>query len=643
MKRFGVVILFCALNGWTVGPALIPAPAETETDGQTANIPTVLIYRECPKEASGAVAFFNRMGKEIPVSAQRGSRASLGMHTDTDLNAEFFTLSVADGQVTITAGGTAGFVYAFAALLQAAGQSGNTEDFTIKDRPETPWRGFMLDSARHFQSIETILNLLDKLAFVRINRFHWHLSDNDGWRIESRKFPKLNAVSSRVGRYPESERNGFYTIEEIHRVLDRAAELGITVYPEIDLPGHAAAFVEAYPEFLCPTNRERVSVREKISNRDWTEILCVANPELFPFLTEILDEVLQIFRNPEYFHMGGDEVPLGIWARCPICSKKMKDENLSERELLVTFLKQYAAYLEDKGVTPIYWCEYPDLKISEHAIAQVWRAYVGRSYLTRSLRAGIRTLNAAGDYAYLDYPQFKGTCKSAWMPVLPLKKVYTYNFRPSGLTPNKELFVGGACTLWTEEINENSIDEMLFPRLFAFSEQMWTAKKQKNFTDFENRLNRLTPVFQKTGIRSAQPPSQESLRNSVPATVSTSLKHKNSTYPEYAVNGRDADAFVSAGIPKTGDYFSVRWNEPVKGSRLQIISGGFFIYDTPNGRIDDGTTVSVCYDGREDNPIEIGSFQNGIADCEIEAPVREVRIAFQNEDQPVSVNEIYIK
>lgn len=643
MKKIITAVLFCSLNGWAAAPALIPLPAEITVGGGTSSVPAVLIYTECPKEASGAVAFFNRMGKEIPVSAQKGSPASLFIKTGTGMEPEAFSLAVADGKVTVEAGGTAGFVYAFSALIQTVGQGKETQSFTVIDRPETEWRGFMLDSARHFQSADTILNLLDKLAFVRINRFHWHLTDNDGWRIESRKFPKLNTVSSRVGRYPESERNGFYTVEEIHRILDRAAELGITVYPEIDMPGHAAALVEAYPELLCPTNRDRVPVSEKISNRDWTEILCIANPDLFPFLTAVWDEVLTIFRHPEYFHMGGDEVPPGIWTVCPLCSRKMKEDNLSEKELLTYFLRQYASYLEEKGVTPIYWCEYPTQKISSHAVAQVWRAYVGRSHLNRSLTTGIRTLNATGDYAYFDYPQFKGTAKSAWMPVLPPEKVYKYKVRPSAPTPNKELFMGGACTLWTEEVNEDSIDEMIFPRLFAFSEQMWTPKNKKNFGYFEDRLAALAPVIEKTGISFGKKPSREALREAIPATVVTSLKFKNSSYPEYAVNGRDADAFVSAAAPRNGDYFSVRWNEPVKGSRLQIISGGFFIYDTPNGRIDDGTTVSVCYDGEDGNPVGVGSFRNGIVDCEIKAPVREVRIDFRNEDQPVSVNEIIVK
>lgn len=636
--------MVCSLNGWSVGPSLIPVPAEMTVNDGTASVPSVLTYDACPEEAAGAVAFFNRMGKNIPISARQGSPATLEIKTDPAWGPETFSLTVGDGQVTVTAGGTAGFVYAFSALIQTAGQPENLSTFTLNDRPETEWRGFMLDSARHFQSAETVLALLDKLAFARINRLHWHLTDNDGWRIESKKFPKLNTISSRIGRYPESERNGFYTVEEIHRVLDRAAELGITVYPEIDMPGHAAAFVEAYPEFLCPTNRDRVSVSERVSNRDWTEILCIANPDLFPFLTEILDEVLTTFRNPEYFHMGGDEVPLGIWAKCPLCSEKMKKENLTEKELLVVFLKQYAAYLEGKGITPIYWCEYPTLKISDNAIAQVWRAYVGRSYLLQSLNAGIRTLNAAGDYAYFDYPQYNGSSKSAWMPVLPLKKVYNYNFRPSSLNRNKHLFVGGACTLWTEEVNENSLDEMLFPRLFAFSEQMWTPKNKKNFSGFEKRLRLLTPVILKTGIALAQEPSRERLQNSVKASVTTSLKYKNSTYPEYAVNGRDADAFVSNAAPKAGDYFEVRWNEPqsAKKNLLQIISGGFFIHDTPNGRIDDGTPVSVFYEGAE-TPVKVGEFKKGIADCTVTAPVIGVRIDFRDEDQAVSINEIAVK
>ena len=642
MKKIVFLLIFCASAAvWAAEPALIPRPTEAVSGGGEARLPSALVYGSCPQEAESAAAFYNRMGKGLQTSMSAGTGANLELTADASLGAEAYTLAVEDGRVRIAAGGKAGFVYAFSALLQLQGLK-PSEAVSVSDAPFQPWRGFMLDSARHFQSAETVLALLDKLAFSRINRLHWHLSDNDGWRIESRKYPKLNEIASNVGRYPESERNGFYTVEEIHRVLDRAAELGITVYPEIDLPGHAAAFVEAYPEFLCPTNPSPVPVKERLSNAAWTEILCVANPDLFPFLTGVLDEVIEIFRNPEYFHMGGDEVPLGIWEKCPLCSEKMKAEGLGEKELLTAFLKQYAAYLEGKGITPVYWCEYPSLKISDRAIAQVWRAFVGKSYLKKSLKAGIRTLNACGDYAYLDYPEYPGMCKSAWMPLLPLKKVYNYPYLPSALTPNRDLFIGGACTMWTEEINEEAVDETLFPRLFAVSEQLWTEKSLKNFKNFEARLNTLRPVFAAVGIGLSEPPSREKLRSEIRATVECDVAFANNTWPEYAVNGRDADAFVSASAPKEGQSFTVIYDEPKHGSLLQIISGGFFIHDAQNGRIDDGTPVFILT-SPDGEWTQTASFEKGIAEAEVTAPVYGVRIGFLNEDERISVNEIVIK
>ena len=641
MKKILLLLIFCSSSVGASEPALVPRPAEIVSGNGDAQLPAALVYGSCPQEAESAVAFYNRMGKGLQSSMEAGSEVNLELTVDASLGAEAYTLTAAGDRVQIAAADKAGFVYAFSSLLQLQGLK-LSESVNVSDAPFQPWRGFMLDSARHFQSVETVLALLDKLAFSRINRFHWHLSDNDGWRIESKKYPKLNEIASNVGRYPESERNGFYTVEEIHRVLDRAAELGITVYPEIDFPGHAAAFVEAYPEFLCPTNSNSVPAKERLSNANQTEILCIANPDLFPFLTGILDEVIEIFRKPEYFHMGGDEVPLGIWEKCPLCSEKMKVEGLGEKELLAAFLKQYATYLEEKDITPIYWCEYPSLKISDRAIAQVWRASVGKSYLKKSLKAGIRTLNACGDYAYLNYPEYPGMCKSAWMPLLPLKKVYNYAYLPSTLTPNRDLFIGGACTMWTEEINEEAIDEMLFPRLFAVSEQLWTKKDRKNFKNFETRLNSLRPVFAAVGIRLSEPPSREKLQAEINATVECDAAFANTTWPEYAVNGRDADAFVSASAPKEGQSFTVIYNEPRQGSLLQIISGGFFIHDAQNGRIDDETPVFILT-SRNGEWKQTALFKKGIAETEAAAPIYGVKIEFQNEDERISVNEIIIK
>lgn len=641
MRFLFPLMLFLSLNGATYGTSfnLIPQPSIFNEGKNSINLPLKLIANEIPAEAKNCVDFFNRLGREIQAQISLGSPHNLSFKLDNSLQSEEFRLEAHSQRLVLRAKDSAGFLYGCGTLLQILLQQ-PTKEFTLSHRPYKPWRGFMLDSARHFQKVDSILTLLDKLALFQINRFHWHLSDNDGWRIESKVFPLLNSVSSQSGRPLESERNGFYTTKEIHAVLKRAKELNITVIPEIDLPGHAAALVEAYPHLLCSTNKNHPPVSQRISNRDWKQILCVGNPSLWNFLKPLLEEVLTIFQNPTYFHMGGDEVPFGIWSGCPTCSKEMEKKGLSEREFLVDFLKEYAALLEERGTTPIYWCEFPDLKISPRAIAQIWRGRISSEHLRTALDCGIRCINSAGDYAYFDYPDFPAMSRSAWMPILPLKKVYTYPYEAPENKNNDELLLGGECVLWTEEVNEAEIDKRLFPRLLAFSEQMSSLPQQRHFNAFQKRLKALAPAFEVLGIEFSQKPSRKQLQNSLKATVKSSLPSFRSCYPEYAINGLDADAFVSRRAPKESDFFIISWKEAQPAKKLEIISGGFFIFDTPNGRIDDGTPVTITF---EDGSTTTTSFKKGVVEQTLSGKVKTIQIDFKNEDEAISINEVILK
>ncbi|HUB90335.1 MAG TPA: family 20 glycosylhydrolase [Dyella sp.] len=353
----------------------------------------------------------------------------------------------------------------------------------IKDAPAFAYRGFMLDVGRHFFPVSFIKKQLDLLSYYKINTFHWHLTEDQGWRIQIRRYPKLTDVGAWRAEEDGSRYGGFYTQSEIRDVIAYARERNIMVIPEIEMPGHSTAALAAYPEYSCTKQPLTVPHTWGV----FKDIYCVGNPETFSFLQHVLDEVIALFPSP-YVHIGGDEAPKDRWKACEACQALMHQHGLKDEEGLQSyFVKHFQSYLESKGKTMIGWDEILEGGADKNAIVEVWRMWLGNSVMRKALLNGNRII-MAGPF-YLDSP----------LDVLTVKSIYhtdiTKPTAPS--TPDDDqLFaehraqiLGGEAPLWSEHANPFNAESKIYPRMLAFAENLWTGKHgEAAYADFEQRL-----------------------------------------------------------------------------------------------------------------------------------------------------------
>lgn len=395
--------------------------------------------------------------------------APVKMILSADIKVESFEITVTPDGVTIAGGDPAGLFYgigAFEQLLSIAvirGPRGaEMACGKVCDSPRFGYRGFMLDSARHFQSVETIKNVLSLMAKLRLNVFHWHLCDSQGFRSESKLFPELNTLA---GMTP-----GFYTAEEIKEICDYAAECFITVIPEIEMPGHSKGLLALHPELCCdPENPGKE--------------FCLAKPEVRSFLEKLIAEFAALFPASKIIHLGGDEADTEHWDKCPACQKLMKDKGLSNiRQLENDFMNDMAAYVRSLGVTPVTW--FTGSVMEQSTIIQVWRSIWE---LKETLAQGNRMIFSVHDQLYLDYPATAAEPFENWMPVLCESGVY--NTEPFAAWEKEigDLLLGPETCLWTETVPDHRVMAKVMPRLAAFSETAWTLADRKEWFGYTRR------------------------------------------------------------------------------------------------------------------------------------------------------------
>ena len=354
----------------------------------------------------------------------------------------------------------------------------------IIDYPRYPYRGFMLDASRHFQSVEFVKNILDVMALLKLNIFHWHLVDDEGWRIESKKYLKLNQIGSYLDSLNARERNGYYTTKEIEEVIQYAKKLYIKIIPEIEMPGHSRAVMLSYPELLCPTD-------------SGGKTYCAGNNKDYAFIKNVLAEVLNIFK-PEIIHVGGDERPKGVWEECPKCKEMVLSKGLANEDMLQNyFMKDICNYISSKNIKTLAWAENIKEGVPQNQIIEGW--HPGESW--EAARNGYYTVNADNIYVYFDYPSYPRNDKPDWMPVLNLEKVYSFNPTPDSLKENEKKFVlGSECALWTELVLENDVQHQIFPRILAFTEVVWSPAENKNYENFLSRVKAIKPYINAKGF-----------------------------------------------------------------------------------------------------------------------------------------------
>lgn len=415
---------------------------------------------------------------------------------DTEHPEKYF-LSVSNNLIELKgdAQGIMRGIYGLIQLIPVDEKEKMIQGLEITDYPKFSYRGMHLDVCRHFFSKEEVKRYIDFLALYKFNYFHWHLTDDQGWRIEIKKYPKLTEIGAyrngtligHAGKKPKEYDNirysGFYTQEEIKEIIAYANERKITVIPEIEMPGHSLAAVTSYPGLSCTGGPFEVA-------KEWgvfKDVFCTKE-ETFNFLEDVLSEVAELFPSP-FIHIGGDECPKDRWKNCPVCQKRIKDENLKdENELQSYFITRIEKFLNSKGKTIIGWDEILEGGLAPNAVVMSWRGTEGGIEAAKMNHYVIMT---PVSHCYFDYYQGnKETEPLAIGGFTPVEKVYAFNPVPEILNDEEKNFIIGAqANLWTEYIPAFShVEYMLFPRITALSEVVWSYPKERNFENFKSRL-----------------------------------------------------------------------------------------------------------------------------------------------------------
>jgi hexosaminidase len=379
---------------------------------------------------------------------------------------------------------------------------------TIKDHPRFAYRGMHLDVARHFFSVNDVKKYIDYLATYKFNTFHWHLTDDQGWRIEIKKYPRLTSIGGYrngtiIGRYPGTGNDsihygGYYTQQQIKDVVKYAADRYITVIPEIELPGHASAAIAAYPLLSCfpdeDTKVDEASAwagprkgKQVQQTAGVFEDVFAPTDYTFNFFNDVMDEVMQLFPS-KYIHIGGDECPKEAWKRSAFCQQLIKDKNLKDEHGLQSyFIGRIEKYLNSKGRKIIGWDEILEGGLASNATVMSWRGEEGGIDAAKQNHDVIMT---PGGYCYFDHSQSKNEDSVTFGSYLPLETVYSYDPVPASLNAAQAKHILGAQgNVWTEYIsNPAKLEYTIFPRIFALSEVLWTPKEKKDWKDFERRL-----------------------------------------------------------------------------------------------------------------------------------------------------------
>lgn len=430
----------------------------------------------------------------------------------SDDNAEAYKLIVNDKRVCISGASEAGVFYGIQTLRKslpvAQDINVNLSAVEIYDKPRFAYRGAMLDVARHFYTVDEVKTFIDMLALHNINRFHWHLTDDQGWRIEIKKYPKLMSVASErketvVGRwysgiYDGKPYGGYYTQDELRDVIDYAAKRHITIIPEVDLPGHMQAALTAYSELGCTGGPYEVRTIWGVSQ----DVLCVGNDFTLQFVKDVLSEVADIFPS-EYIHIGGDECPKVRWEKCPKCQERIKSLGLKsdakhtkEQRLQSYMIQEAAKYLKEKGKRIIGWTEILEGGLVPDATLMSWIGESGGIEAAHQHHDVIMTPNT---YLYFDYYQSKKVEDEplAIGGYLPIEKTYNYEPMPKELTKEEQQYIKGVqANLWTEYIPVFSqVQYMVLPRLGAAAEVQWTDPSKKDYKDFLRRVPHLVAVY----------------------------------------------------------------------------------------------------------------------------------------------------
>jgi hexosaminidase len=504
-------------------PIIIPAPASVKNaKGHFQLNENTKIIIHSDNEAikniahylSQQIAFVNTLKLAVENTTSRKLKNSIFLEINyNSTNNEAYTLNISKKEVKIKGASAQGLFYGVQSFLQMIPPE-KTENVLIpssyiEDKPSYSWRGMHLDVVRHFFGKEFVMKMIDQMAMLKLNTFHWHLTDDQGWRIEIKRYPKLTQISSwrnetMVGHYTETNQQfdgtrygGFYTQEDIKEVVKYAQERYITIVPEIEMPGHAVAVLSAYPEYSCTGGPFNVYTKWGVSD----DVFCAGKEGTFELLQNIIEEVVDLFPGP-YIHVGGDECPKTRWKSCPDCQKRINDNGLkNEMELQSYFIRRMEKFIASKGKKIIGWDEILEGGLPERASVMSWRGYAGG---IEAAHSGHDVVMTPTDFCYFDY--YQGPEKEEPLAIggfLPLEKVYSFNPLPPTLsTEAAKHILGAQANVWTEYLtDEKKVEYMIFPRICAMAEILWTPSNLKDYPFFLYRLDSYSKRLEKYNIQ----------------------------------------------------------------------------------------------------------------------------------------------
>ena len=535
IKHFLPLLLLLGSNEMLTAQeiALTPQPAHLTVKDGRFEFGNQLKAKVTPYQGDSIRMVFESFKKELQEatgikvsSTQKEAKARIILDLNPQLPAEAYKLNVSKKQVRIEASRPAGFYYALQTLKQlmprnvmaAVATSDHSQwslpSVEIEDAPRFEWRGFMLDEGRHFFGKDEIKRVIDMMAIYKMNRFHWHLTEDQGWRIEIKKYPKLTETgawrNSKVLAYgdvkPDGERyGGFYTQKDIKEIVAYAKKKFIEIIPEIDIPGHSQAAVAAYPEFLAcdPENKHEVWLQQGIS----TDVINVANPKAMQFAKEVIDELTELFPF-NYIHLGGDECPTNKWQKNDECKKLLSEIGSSNfRDLQIYFYKQLKDYIATKPADQqrqlIFWNEVLHGNTSILGNDITIMAWIGANAAAKqAAKQGMNTILSPQIPYYINRKQSK-------LPTEPMSQGHgtetveaVYNYQPlkdvdAALQP---YYKGVQANFWTEWVTEPSVLEyLMLPRLAAVAEAGWTPQEKRNYEDFKERIRKDAELYDLKG------------------------------------------------------------------------------------------------------------------------------------------------
>lgn len=503
---------------------IIPAPANFHSvplGSCSITHSTSVLYKQGAEQSARYLAAYIQNFYQLdlnvqPFSSDKQGSTLIRLELDPEMAREHYLLRVSGEEILIL-GSLEGLFYGVQTLIQLMPVyrkiDGNRIEipFTdLEDGPRFGYRGMLLDVSRHFFNIGFLKKCVDFAAWHKLNHLHLHLTDDQGWRIESRKYPLLNQIGSwregtMTGLWPgtgndSTRHGGYYTQEELKELVAYAASRHVTVVPEVEMPGHALAALASYPWLGCTGGPYRVK-------ETWgagQDVFCAGKESTYQFLQDILEEVMEIFPSP-YIHIGGDECPKERWENCAHCQEKIKSEGLNGEEELQSYLvERMEQFISSRGRTLIGWDEILEGGITPEAIVMSWRGD-GEWGCLEAIRTGHHVILSPGYGFYLDYPQTsrEDSLAADWGGVTPLSKTYHYDPARYNLEPGElDYILGGQANIWTEYMNnEAKVEYMTFPRLSAVSEVLWSPASARDWEQFKNRLELQYERYRMWGIR----------------------------------------------------------------------------------------------------------------------------------------------